>query len=283
MPRMPRGGEIHGTLIALSSREALTLTALLQRLAQTQVIALGEEHHHPAIQAFALRLLHALNQHQPHTVALAMEFLERDMQPAVDAYLAGTIDDAAFLEQIKASPEFRRDYFPLVQYARHARLPVLAMNIPRQIARRVVQEGLEPTLARLSATERAWLPPTLTTTPAPYRTYFLEQVSSAHPLPAERVESFVAAAYLKDVTMAATLAAWLERTPDTTILAISGRFHTDYGLAIPHLLQQMRPQTRIQRLTTLTVAADEVVDLARLAHDGLADYLWSTAPQPTSQ
>ena len=82
-------------------------------MAQAQVVAVGEEHYHPDIQAFELRLLQALVQHRPQRIALAMEFLERDMQSAVDAYLSGNSDAVTLQTQIKATPDFIQYLLPL--------------------------------------------------------------------------------------------------------------------------------------------------------------------------
>ena len=228
-------------------------------------------------------MLQALAQRRPQRVALAMEFLERDMQPAIDAYLAGENDAATLQERMQATPAFIQYYFPLLHYARQARIPVLAMNTPRALARRVRREGLQAVVQSIPDVERAHLPATPVAITEPYRTYFLKAVATAHPLAKEQVEHFVAAAHVKDDTMAESLTMFLERAPDWTVLAIAGRFHFDYGLAIPALLQQRRPHVTLQRVTTLTIAADETVDLLELAREHLADYVWFAPPHPETK
>lgn len=273
-----RGAQLQGTLVALSTRRVLAFDAFVEAVAQAQVVALGEEHYHPDIQAFELRVLQALAQRRPQRLALAMEFLERDMQPALDAYLVGTSDTATLQQRMKATPAFIQHYFPLVQYARQANIPVLAMNTPRALARRVRREGFQAVVQSIPDAERAHLPATLAAITAPYRTYFLQAVATSHPLQEEQIEHFIAAAHVKDDTMAESLAVFLERAPDWTVLAIAGRFHFDYGLAIPALLQQRQPRATIQRVSTRAVAADETVDLLELAREHLADYVWFAPP-----
>ena len=108
-----RGAQLHGTVVELATQRTLSFEAFVKAVAQAQVVAVGEEHYHPDIQAFALRLLQALVQHRPQHVALAMEFLERDMQSAVDAYLSGNSDAATLQTQIKATPAFIAILLPL--------------------------------------------------------------------------------------------------------------------------------------------------------------------------
>jgi uncharacterized iron-regulated protein len=247
---------------------------------QANVVAVGEEHYHPDIQAFALRLFQALAQRRPQRLALAMEFLERDGQQAVDAYLTGTVDQAIFQERLGASAAFMRYYFPLVQYARQSGLPVLAMNIPRRTARQVAREGLEKTLQQLDSHDRTYLPAALSAVSPPYRAYFLDAVAASHEVTGEQAERFVEAAHLKDETMADSLARFLDDHQDYTVLAIAGRFHFDYGKAIPALLHQRRPQVSIRRITAMAVEADSTIDLERLAREEIADYLWFVPPPP---
>src|SRR5919204_671320 len=48
----------------------------------------------------------------------------------------------------------------LVEYARQANIPVLALNIPRSLARRVSKEGLQAVVQSVPNAERAPLPAT---------------------------------------------------------------------------------------------------------------------------
>jgi uncharacterized iron-regulated protein len=278
-----RGAQLQGTVVELSTQRTLSFEAFVKAVAQVQVVAVGEEHYHPDIQAFELRLLQALVQHRPQRVALAMEFFERDMQSAVDAYLSGNSDAATLQTQVKAPPAFIEYYFPLVQYARQAGVPLLALNVPRSLARRVTKEGRQAVTESLLPPERTYMAATFLPITSQYRTYFLQAVAAAHPLSEEQRDYFVEAAHLKDDTMAESLTAFLERAADMSILAIAGRFHFDYGLAIPALLRQRRPHVTMQRVTTMAVAADDIIDLRDLAREALADYVWFAPPRPETK
>jgi uncharacterized iron-regulated protein len=281
LPAVASGAQLQGRIVDMQTLEVIDLHTLIRALAHAQVIALGEEHYHPDIQAFELDLLRLLAQQQPQQLALAMEFLERDKQQIVDDYVAETIDQTTFQQRLQASTPFQRYYFPLVHLARQAHLPIIAMNIPRRIAHRVAQEGWHKTVQHVSAAERIYLPATLPPVSDRYRAYFLDAVAEHHAVHGQQAEYFTEAALLKDVTMADALAAFLDRHPDFTVLAIAGRFHVDYGIAIPALLQQ-RQQSRIQRITTMSVTADSTIDLHHMQEEGLADYICFFPPAPSS-
>ncbi len=73
--------------------------------------------------------------------------------------------------------------------------------------------------------------------------------------------------------MATALATFLAQHPTFTVLAIAGRFHFDYGLAIPTLLRQQRRDIVMQRITTMAIDSDQTFDLQPLVEDTIADYL----------
>lgn len=267
------GAALQGLLLDVRSQQFVSFETLVTDVATVQVIAVGEEHYHAAIQAFELRLLRALTERRRRHVALGMEFLERDARATVTAYLDGTIGRAEFRKRLAASAAFMERYFPLLRHARDHHLQVVPLNLPRRIARQVAAQGLDTTLAQLSRTDRAYLPAALMPITPRYRAYFLEAVTPHHALQGQQAEYFVEASHLKDDTMAWSLGTFLARHPEMTMLVIAGRFHVDYGLAIPALLRQRHPQVSMRRLTTMTVAAETRLDLQRLARENLADYV----------
>jgi uncharacterized iron-regulated protein len=283
MPPKAPSAALQGLLLDVRTQQFISFETLVADVATAQVVAVGEEHYHAAIQAFELRLLQALTERRPQHVALGMEFLERDAQATVAAYLDGTIGRAAFQERLAASPAFMELYFPLVRYARLHGLPVVSLNIPRRIARQVAEHGLGKTLERLSRTDQAYLPASLTPISPRYRAYFLEAVAPYHSPQGKQADYFVEASHLKDDTMAQSIGAFLDRHADFTILAIAGRFHFDYGIAIPTILRQQHPQASIRRITTMSVAAEEGLDLQRLAQEDLADYVRFFPPASTQR
>lgn len=281
VPQTVQGAQLERAMVDMRAQRFTTFEAMVAQVAQAQVIAVGEEHYHLPIQALVLHMLNVLTQRRPQRLALAMEFLERDMQPAVDAYLAGTLDESTFQRRIGASEDFMQLYFPLLEHARDNGMPVLAMNIPRRLANQVAKDGLQATLASLSEADKAYVPDPLSEITTEYRTYFLQAVAAAHPpKDAQQATRFLEAAHLKDDTMAATLAQFLERHTDFTVLALAGRFHIDYAKALPRLLRQRQPNVTMQRLTMMAVTPADTIHLHKMAEEALADYVWFAPPPP---
>ena len=87
-------------------------------------------------------------------VVLSLEMFERDVQPAVNAYLAGKTTEEEFLKTSRPWPRYATDYRALVEMAKAQRWPVIASNVPRRYASDVAKTG-RAALDALPAADRA--------------------------------------------------------------------------------------------------------------------------------
>ncbi|BBI47905.1 hypothetical protein HORIV_03260 [Vreelandella olivaria] len=72
--------------------------------------------------------LHALRD----DMVIGLEMLPRSAQPALDAWIAGELDDNALLEQTQWEEAWGFDaalYMPILAFARMAQIPLIALNI----------------------------------------------------------------------------------------------------------------------------------------------------------
>ena len=120
--------------------EELALAALADQLAASDVVFLGETHDDDVTHRFELAVLEALAERRD--VVLALEMFERDVQSALDDYLAGRTDEATFLERARPWGNYAEAYRPLVELARERGLPVVASNFPRPWIGRAREGGL---------------------------------------------------------------------------------------------------------------------------------------------
>ena len=98
---------------------------LLATAARQQVVLLGEQHDekaHHRWQLHTLAGLHALRD----DLVIGLEMLPRSAQPALDAWIAGDLDDEAMLEQTQWDEAWGFDsalYMPILAFARMAQIP----------------------------------------------------------------------------------------------------------------------------------------------------------------
>ena len=106
------------------------LEALADELKDRDVVFFGEFHDNDVVHVQHYALLRLLHQRRPELV-LSMEMFERDVQPVLDQYLAGEIDESEFVANARPWPNYRAHYRPMVEFAKRNGIPVVAANLPR--------------------------------------------------------------------------------------------------------------------------------------------------------
>ncbi len=240
-----------------------SLDAIIPELAGKQVVFVGETHdryEHHLVQLDMIRRLHAIHP----DLAIGMEFFQRPFQPTLDAFIAGRLDEKTFLKKTQYFQRWGFDYRlyrPILDYARQQRIPVLALNAPAEISRKVGQVGL----AGLSATDKAQIPAEIDRSDATYR-HRLKQVYRQHGRKdgGEGFKRFWEVQLLWDETMAETAANYLKQHPNHPLVVLAGRGHLAYGAGIPRRLTRRRP---------VTTAIVITVDTHEKTAAGMADFL----------
>src|SRR5450759_3742414 len=113
-------------------------------LAKRGVVLLGESHDQPEHHRWQLYTITALFSHRPDMV-LGFEMFPRRVQPVLDRWSRGELNEAAFLREVDWPRIWGFDaelYLPLFHFARMHRLPMLALNVDRETNRRVAEQGL---------------------------------------------------------------------------------------------------------------------------------------------
>jgi len=159
----------------------LTFAEIARRCAASDVVFFGEQHSDAVCNAVAAQVFHGLLQ-RSRPAALAMEFFERDTQAALDAYLAGQSDEAAFITATRQNRDYLLAHRPLVELCRTAGAPILAANAPRRLVRefRMSKMPFDAFRKSRSAEDQRWLPRASEHLAGPYFQRFLEAVKD-HP------------------------------------------------------------------------------------------------------
>ncbi|HEX3926732.1 MAG TPA: ChaN family lipoprotein [Gemmatimonadales bacterium] len=264
------------------------LESAAAELARDDVVFLGETHDDPATHRMELAVLEAVARRRSDVV-LALEMFERDVQPALDAYLAGTISEDAFLKVSRPWPNYATDYRPLVEFAREHHWRVIAGNVPRRIAATVSSKGLDA-LKTLPDSERSRV---ATDIQCPHDDYFTRFVAAmgTHPMgdgPApskaelgRMTATFYQAQCIKDETMAESVARLRGAAPAPLVIHVNGDFHSDYGLGTAARVRRRLPHDRIAVVSMLPVASLDTIDVKtpRKRGDWLV-FVLGKAPSP---
>jgi uncharacterized iron-regulated protein len=231
--------------------ETIDLETLAGRVASAEVVLFGEFHDDPGTHQLQLALLEALARRR-HQVLLSLEMFERDVQPVLDAYLAGEITEETFLARSRPWSNYATDYRPLVEFARAQHWPVLAANVPRRLAAQVGRGGLD-TLSALPGEERSFAAAEIGCPHDRYHQRFVETMGDHPGMDEAMIDRFYKAQCLKDETMAEAIVDAIERYPGALVVHMNGSFHSDYGDGVPARIVRRRPGTRVTILTGIPV------------------------------
>lgn len=197
-----------------------------------RVLLLGEVHDSAAGHAARVALLRK-ELEAGWRPAIAMEQFDTAQQPALDAAMRDCVDAACVVARVappKASWTWPY-YQPVIALALEFKLPLLAANLSRADAAKVVQEGFEAALpAELIARYR------LDALPAEVLAAQETEVRDSHcgALPESLVSPMAKAQIARDVVMADTLRTHADRG----VVLIAGNGHVRRDIAVPYWLRR---------------------------------------------
>jgi uncharacterized iron-regulated protein len=219
---------------ASNERRADAIAALAKR----KVVLLGESHDDAEHHRWQLHTIAALHSQRPDLV-LGFEMFPRRVQPALDRWVKGELNEADFLREVDWADVWGFDadlYLPLFHYARMHRLPMVALNIDRATSRRVVQRGV----SGVPLAEREGVGDPAPATPG-YRERLFE-VFKQHPAGGSGAGQdsglfgrFVEAQLMWDRAMAEAIAA-ARRAREPLVVGIMGQGHVEYRDGVAHQL-----------------------------------------------
>jgi uncharacterized iron-regulated protein len=257
------GADTRLTLRDLASGQAFSLDDITAQLTARRIILVGEHHtdakHHRAQLAVIRHLVAA-----GRPVAVGMEMFRSDSQPYLDAWVAGQLDAQEFKHVYDDNWNFPWDlYRPILDFAREHRLPVIGLNVPRGITRRVAREGFDA----LSPEERRNLPFVTCDVSDDYRD-FIRQAHGAHGHGQMNFDHFCEAQLVWDKSMAHNALQFVNDHPGHTIVVLAGAGHVRRG-GIPAQLAKMTPLPPL----VILPADDRAHDQTPLDHDD-ADFVF---------
>ncbi len=222
----PAGGRV------LDLRNLQTLDAVLPALAAARVVYVGEAHDDYAHHLEQLQIIRRLYALHPD-LAIGMEQFQQPFQQVLDDYVAGRIDERELLRKSEWYDRWRFDYRlyrPILTFARENRIPVLALNVPRELTSKVSQSGMES----LTPEERSRLPAEIDRSDAAYLER-LERIFQQHPnADKQNFERFLQVQLLWDEGMAQRVADYLQQGQGRHMVVLAGGGHIIYGSGIPN-------------------------------------------------
>ena len=259
-------------------------TELLAAMERADVVFIGEQHDDPETHRAEAELLDAIGR-TGRPVIVSLEMFERDVQPAVDDYLAGRATEREFLDRARPWDRYATDYRPLIELAKQHGWRVVAANVPRTLASAIGRRGLT-VLDTLHSRDRGMAAVDIQCPMDDYHARFMESMQThsagsgtapqaGDSLPTAMAERFYLAQCVKDETMAESIVIARVAAPrNAVVVHVNGAFHSDYSQGTVARVRRRQPAW-----TLVVVSAVPVSDLATapiVTQSGKADYVLFT-------
>lgn len=217
----------HRRIIRIRDREVTPFHTMINEIGAAGAIFIGEAHTEPAHHQTQLDVIRALHDRDV-SLAVALEMIKKDDQADLDAWVAGETSEEDFV------PIFLRNwgfdwhlYRDIFLYVREHRIPLVALNVPTDITRKVGETGF----ASLSDEELAQLPPGVTCDLDATYMEHLALIFQIKSRSGRSFEYFCEAQVLWDQSMAWYLAQYMKEHPGSTVVVLAGSMHAwKYGI-----------------------------------------------------
>jgi uncharacterized iron-regulated protein len=259
---------------------------LVAAVADTDAAMIGENHGHPLGLAFGAELWADVLARRERAV-LSMEFFNRDEQARVDDYLAGLVDEAAFLKATRRTTDaaYPPGHRAMIQAAKAGSRPVIASNAPRTYVSTASRASYER-LASLTDEQRRLFRIPDELPGGRYRTDYdaimSDPAMASHGGPPKeetpeqlkkRLDSGFRAQSLWDWTMAESIARSIDRAGHPVVHVV-GRFHSDFSGGLVQALEKLRPGTRVVIVSVVDASSETLRDADR----GRGDFVVYVGP-----
>jgi uncharacterized iron-regulated protein len=242
---IPAAADSPQYLLELDSGRRVALAEVASKVAGNAIVVVGEQHTEESHHRAQLRVIQALEAAGAR-VAIGLEMFRHDSQADLDRWTAGETAPADFQKIYSDNWNYPWEvYRPIFEHARNRRIPMIGLNVPRDITRQVARSGF----ASLSEEQRGRLSDVTCSIDAEYMRY-IRSVYGAHAHGNMSFEYFCEAQMVWDTAMAVHALGFLSAHPDAVVVILTGVGHAQKG-AVPR-------QIRLRSQVPVTAMLPEV-------------------------
>ncbi|MCB8933208.1 MAG: ChaN family lipoprotein [Chthonomonadaceae bacterium] len=230
-------------------------------------VYVGENHDNPSHHRMQAAIIDALVR-RGRDVVVGFEMFTRPVQDELNPWTLGWWSEEEFVQRSDWKNQWGFDfalYRPIFESIKKNRLPMVALNVPRDWVRAVGKEGP----AGLTADQQRQVP-AIDTTDKTHRSVF-EAMMGGHPVSGTQGENMYAAMVLWDTGMADSALKYLDAMPpnrNRVMVVLAGSGHVMYGLGINGRVAR---RTGEHGVTVVMVASEAPETVSR----GLGDFVYN--------
>jgi uncharacterized iron-regulated protein len=209
-------------VLNLNAGRLIGFERMIEELKGTRLVFVGETHENSTHHAAQLEIIKAF-QKSGKPFAIGLEMFTAEKQPELDLWVSGKLDLDSFIklyyyEWTMAWPLYR----DILLYARDQRIPLIGLNVPREITHKVARDGF----AALTPEERSQLPAGITcSVDAEYRAFIKRVYMKGHGGSDKTFIHFCEAQMVWNKSLERNLQKQLLRHPEQTMIVLTGSGH----------------------------------------------------------
>lgn len=267
-----------GKIYSARTGRPVEFEKMIKEMKKARFVYAGETHDNLDMHEMQFRVIEALYRQDP-SLAIGLEQVTVDLQPVLDRWVAGELDEESFLREIKwyITWSFNFGYYrKIFEFAREKKIPIFALNAPRNIISKIRMQGYEA----LSEEEKKIVPP-LDLTNEEHR-LLLRTIFEAEEIPPQMkgagLEQMFEGLYRAQVAWDETMGQNARRAAESTgrrLVVLAGSGHMLYNLGLNFRVWSKNHQTYA------TVLGVQVPKNSRLrVSRGLGDYVYGVEGKP---
>ncbi|MCU0559832.1 MAG: ChaN family lipoprotein [Desulfobacterales bacterium] len=216
----------------LASGQRRPLADIVPGLLKGRIVLVGEHHATAAHHRGQLRVIRSLHEAGARVV-IGLEMFRRESQEVLDRWVAGSIPPQEFHAAFIDNWGFPwAEYRPVFEYARANRIPMIGLNVPRDITRQVARGGFQS----LSEEQRGQLADVSCSVDEDYMRY-IRSAYGAHAHGNANFTFFCEAQMVWDAAMAVHALNVFQTDPEAVVVILTGVGHAQKG-AVPRQVRQ---------------------------------------------
>ncbi|KPK00768.1 MAG: hypothetical protein AMK71_07980 [Nitrospira bacterium SG8_35_4] len=214
-------------IIRIRDRETVSFETMMKDVTSASTVFIGERHDSPFHHKTQLDVIEALYE-EGKPLAIGIEMFKKSNQHHLDAWISGDISEKEFIPLFLQNWGFGWNlYRDIFLYAREKGIPLIGLNVPREITKKVGQTGFQS----LTDEELSNLPPGVTCELDGEYMDHLEMIFHYKKSSGRSFVYFCEAQVLWDQAMAWYLSEFIKSNPGRAVIVLAGAIHTwKYGI-----------------------------------------------------
>jgi uncharacterized iron-regulated protein len=244
----------------------LSLSKLVEDLQGVRVITIGEQHNNREHHRTQLLIISALHE-AGYDIAIGFEQFGVRSQAGLESWVAGrsSVEDLFQIYSLDWELNWWPLYLPIFQYAREHEIPMVGLNVSREIVRQVANQGF----SSLSDKQRGKIKVLSCNVDQKYQETLSQVLGQKGKEPTGDIfKYFCEAQVVWDTSMALNAVQFIKASPKKALIILAGNFHS-WKRGIP---EQIR---RVMDVEVRSILPSEDTSFSRydiFLED--ADYVW---------